>query len=75
MASASSAHRARVPLEMVLSNIAGPLKPAENGDVYCIKYVDERTGYLFASSLPDKTALSVLGSFMYFQATVERAFS
>ncbi|GHJ83600.1 hypothetical protein NliqN6_0002 [Naganishia liquefaciens] len=65
----------KVPLEIVHSDIAGPLKPAENGDVYYITYIDDFTEYLFAYSLPDKTALGVLNSFKFFQAMVERAFS
>ena len=57
------------------ADIAGPLKPAENGDVYHITYINDFTGYLFAYSLPDKTALGVLNSFWHFQAMSERAFA
>jgi hypothetical protein len=34
---------------MPLSDFARPLKPAENGDVYYIAYINYRTGYLFAN--------------------------
>ena len=66
--------RGRVPVEIVHSDIAGPLKPRDNGGVYYITYIDDYTGYLCAYSLPDKTALGVLTSFPLFQAMVERAF-
>ena len=40
-----------------------------------ITYIDDFTGYLFAYSLPDETALGVLNSFWHFQAMSERAFA
>jgi hypothetical protein len=66
--------RWKCPLEIVHSDIAGPLKPAENNDVYYVTYINDFTGYLCAFSMPDKTAASVLSSFRIFQAMIERAF-
>jgi transposase InsO family protein len=66
--------RGKCPLEIVHFDIVGPIKPAENNDMYYMTYIDDFTGYLCAYSMPDKTAASVLSSFRIFQAMVERAF-
>jgi hypothetical protein len=59
---------------IVHSDIAGPLKPASNGDVYHIAFIDDYTGYLCALILPDKAAHGVPTAFKTFQAITERAF-
>jgi hypothetical protein len=61
-------------LAIVHSDIAGPVKPASNGDVYYITFIDDYTGYLCAFSLPDKTALDVLTAFKIFQTMTGQAF-
>lgn len=65
----------KTPLQIVHSDIAGPLKPAENGNIYDITFIDDCTGNLCAYSLGDKISLRVLNSFRHFEAMVERAFS
>lgn len=66
--------RAKRPLEIVHSDIAGPLKPSNNGHVYYVTFIDDYTGLLFCNTMDNKMARSVLQSFRWFHAATERAF-
>jgi hypothetical protein len=66
---------AKEPLEIVHSDIAGPLKPDVEGHIYYVTFIDDLTGLVCVGGLKNKTAMDVLGSFKNFQRITELAFN
>ena len=66
---------AQEPLEIVHSDIAGPLKPDINGHIYYVTFVDDLTGLTCIGGLKTETATDVLGCFKNFKRISELAFN
>jgi hypothetical protein len=66
---------AQEPLEIVHSDIAGPLKPKINGNIYYVTFIDDLTGLTCIGGLKTKTAMDVLGCFKNFKKITELAFN
>jgi hypothetical protein len=66
---------AQEPLEIVHSDIAGPLKPDINGNIYYVTFIDELTGLTCIGGLRNKTAMDVLECFKKFKKITELAFN
>jgi hypothetical protein len=66
---------AQEPLEIVHSDIAGPLKPDINGNIYYVTFIDDLTGLTCIGGLKTKTAMDVLGCFKNFKRITELAFN
>jgi hypothetical protein len=59
------------PLEIVHSDIAGPLKPDLNGHIYYMTSIDDFTGLTCINGLRHKSAMDVSDSFKSFKKTAE----
>jgi hypothetical protein len=66
---------AQQPLEIVHSDIAGPLKPSIEGSIYYVTFIDDLTGLVCIGGLKSKTAIDVLNSFEKFKGITELAFT
>jgi hypothetical protein len=66
---------AQEPLEIVHSDITGPLKPDINGNIYYVTFIDDLTGLTCIGGLRNKTAMDVLGCFKNFKKITELAFN
>ena len=66
--------KATKPLEIIHSDLAGPLKPSSNGSVYYITLIDDFTGYVYVKGLANKTSMEVYQSFKIYEAGMERVF-
>ena len=66
--------RATTPLEIIHSDIAGPLKPSHANMTYYVTFIDDYTGLVCALAIPNKNKHSVFDWFKKFQSTVERSF-
>lgn len=60
------------PLEIIHSDIAGPLKPSMDGSIYYITFIDNSTGFVMVYPLKSKTAIDVLHSYKLFESMSER---
>jgi hypothetical protein len=66
--------QAKQPLEIVHSDIAGPLKPDVDGRIYYMTFIDDLTGLVCIGGLKNKTAKDVLDRFKHFKRITELAF-
>lgn len=67
--------RGSKPLEIIHSDIAGPVSPSLNGCVYYVTFIDDFTGMVNAFALKDKSAKTTLAIFDVFRAHMERAWN
>ena len=65
--------KATQPLEIVHSDIAGPLKPDVDGRIYYVTFIDDLTGLVCIGGLKNKTAMDVLDRFKDFKRITELA--
>jgi hypothetical protein len=66
--------QAKQPLEIVRSDMAGPLKPDVDGRIYYMTFIDDLTGLVCIEGLKNKTAMDVLDRFKHFKRITELAF-
>ena len=66
--------KATKPLEIIHSDLAGPLKPSIDGHVYYITFIDDFTHYVFVRGLTTKSASDIADVFKRFEAGAERVF-
>ena len=68
-----SATRVTQPLELIHSNLCGPINPASfGGALYFILFIDDYTRYTYIYPLKRKTSSSVLERFQEYKAEVEK---
>jgi hypothetical protein len=66
--------KATKPLEIVHSDLAGPLKPALNGEVYYVTFIYDFTSFVYVAGIKSKTSNEVFGVYKTFEASSELLF-
>jgi hypothetical protein len=61
-------------LEIVHSNIAGPLKPDVDGHIHYVTFDDDLTGLVCIRGLKNWTSMDILDRFKHFKRITELAF-
>jgi hypothetical protein len=66
--------KATEPLQIIHSDIAGPLKPSLDGNIYYITFIDDFTSFVVAAAMKTKSAPEVLSVMRDTLKVLEKAF-